>query len=93
MALAGERAAEAAPEGAQAVKELLGPSTVRIQLVGVPDNAYIRLDGVPSATDTFELPRDGALHLLEVGAKGRAQWSRSFEARQDQTYHVVLAEE
>ena len=93
VALAGERAAEAAPEGAQAVKELLGPSTVRIQLVGVPDNAYIRLDGVPSATDTFELPRDGALHLLEVGAKGRAQWSRSFEARQDQTYHVVLAEE
>lgn len=66
--------------------------TVEVTLVGVPRAARIRLDGTSIPNDAFEVPRDGALHLVEVHMRGMDVWRASFEARVDVRYEVILVE-
>jgi hypothetical protein len=67
-------------------------STVTIRLLGVPDNATIRLDGERIGSDVIELPRGEALHLVEVSAPRRETWSKSFDASSSASFLVALTE-
>ena len=66
--------------------------TVEVTLVGVPQSARIRLDGTLIPSDIFEVPRDGALHLVEVEMRGMETWRATFEGQADRSFGVVLVE-
>jgi serine/threonine protein kinase len=72
--------------------EVATPALVKLQLSAEPPTAELILDGAKLESNPFsgQLPKDSALHRLEVRAPGRKTEARMVRFDQDLTLHVEL---
>ena len=63
---------------------------ITVQLDGVPDDARVLLDGVPVEGLPIRMPRDEALHDIEVTITGMQPWRIKHRATNSGSYRVVV---
>jgi hypothetical protein len=65
------------------------PDVVTVELVGVPHDATVELDGRASGP-RFELPRGATTHTVRVSADGHEPWSHELDANTSSRIEVRL---
>jgi hypothetical protein len=85
------------PEPAQSTSAasapaLSPPSSVHLQLRGLPANAFVTLDGEP-ASSTLTLSRSEHPYDLSVTAPGKVAWHIHYVPRADEALNVSLRDE
>jgi hypothetical protein len=63
---------------------------ITVQLDGVPRDARVLLDGVPVDGLPIRMPRDEALHDIEVTIAGMQPWRIKHRATDNGSYRVVI---
>jgi serine/threonine protein kinase len=67
-----------------------GPSTVTVELRGVPEAAGVLVNGKPAAGNKLVLPDDGYSRLIEVQAPGMQPWRVMHPAGNNARYEVRM---
>jgi hypothetical protein len=86
------RAAEGQPAVGSPAPAAPSPALVKLEISAEPASAEMIFDGAKLESNPFsgQLPKDAALHRLEVRAPGRRSEARMIRLDQDLSLHVAL---
>ena len=68
------------------------PTTISVELRGLPPAAMISVDGAPAVGPTLELPRDGRNRVIRVTAADKAPWQAVHHASASASYDVFMVD-
>jgi hypothetical protein len=68
------------------------PTSISVELLGLPGNAQVTVDGKPAAGNPLVLPRNDGNRVIRVLAEGKAPWQVVHHSSADASYQVFLAD-